>query len=205
MDGENVEAGTNQEAYVYRVLRYLPNLVRDEWVNIGVLVFDENTGERRLRMIEEPGEYARVRRLHPQADESLLRALRNDLEDRPATASELFRGNGEAHAGGNGRADWLKLLGKWDDTLFASLAVVSAEGRVRKRSGRGNRETVCRPRDTRTRLGARGGAGKPGSDPFVLRASAAPGAAVGTVAKRSKDGGIHVSGRSHAYRLRLPA
>ena len=46
----------------YRVLRYTPNPVRDEWVNIGVLVFDPRTGERRLRMIEEPEEYARVRR-----------------------------------------------------------------------------------------------------------------------------------------------
>ncbi len=42
----------------YRVLRYTPNLVRDEWVNIGVLVFDPQTGERRLRMIEEPLEPA---------------------------------------------------------------------------------------------------------------------------------------------------
>jgi Protein of unknown function (DUF3037) len=128
MGAENVASGTNQKAYVYRVLRYLPNLVRDEWVNIGVLVFDENTGERRLRMIEESEEYARIRRLHPQADESLLRALRNDLEDRFVTASELFRGNGEAHAGGNGRADWLRLLGKWDDTLSHALQLSPQKG-----------------------------------------------------------------------------
>ena len=35
---------TAAHAYVYRVLRYTPNLVRDEWVNIGVLVFDEKSG-----------------------------------------------------------------------------------------------------------------------------------------------------------------
>jgi hypothetical protein len=34
----------NERAYVYRVLRYAPNLVRDEWVNIGVLVFDPESG-----------------------------------------------------------------------------------------------------------------------------------------------------------------
>jgi len=125
---ETDELGTNERACAYRVLRYTPNLVRDEWVNIGVLVFDPANGERRLRLIEEPEEYARVRRLHPEADEPLLRALRNDLEDRFATASELFRGNGEAYEGGNGRADWLKLLGKWDDTLSNALQLAPQKG-----------------------------------------------------------------------------
>ncbi len=125
---ETNEARANERACAYRVLRYTPNLVRDEWVNIGVLVFDPASGERRLRLIEEPEEYARVRRLHPAADESLLRALRNDLEDRFATASELFRGNGGAHAEGNGRADWLKLLGKWDDTLSNALQLAPQKG-----------------------------------------------------------------------------
>jgi hypothetical protein len=48
-----------------------------------------------LRLIEEPAEFARVRRLHPQADEELLRALRDDLENRFAGASEFFPGNGQ--------------------------------------------------------------------------------------------------------------
>jgi Protein of unknown function (DUF3037) len=56
------------------VLRCTPNLVRDEWVNIGILLFNSATGERRLRLIEDDEEYRRVRRLHPQADEALLRA-----------------------------------------------------------------------------------------------------------------------------------
>jgi hypothetical protein len=56
------------------VLRYTPNLVRDEWVNIGILLFNSATGERRLRLIEDEEEYRRLRRLHPQADEALLRA-----------------------------------------------------------------------------------------------------------------------------------
>ncbi len=71
-----------ERALVYRVLRYTPNLVRDEWVNIGVLLFHPETGERRLRLIEDQDEYHRVRRLHPEADEALLRALRDDLEAR---------------------------------------------------------------------------------------------------------------------------
>jgi len=81
---ESLSAGTSpgERACAYRILRYTANLVRDEWVNIGVLVFAPKTGERRLRLIEEQDEYNRVRRLHPRADETLLRALRDDLEDR---------------------------------------------------------------------------------------------------------------------------
>jgi len=129
------EARSAERAFTYRVLRYTPNPVRDEWVNIGVLVFDEQTGERRLRMIEEPEEYARVRRLHPRADESLLRLLRNNLEDRLAAsqlpgegAGELAGGNGHAHREGNGRTDWLKLLGKWDQTLSNVLQLAQQKG-----------------------------------------------------------------------------
>jgi len=124
---ETNEARAAEHAYAYRVLRYMPNLVRDEFVNIGVLVFDAESGERRLRMIEEPEEYARVRRLHPRADEGLLRALRNDLEDRFATAGELFRGNGASHEG-DGQADWLKLLEKWDATLSNTLQLAPQRG-----------------------------------------------------------------------------
>jgi len=114
----------------YRVLRYTPNLVRDEWVNIGVLVFDPQSGERRMRLIEEPEEYARVRRLHPRADEELLRALRDDLDNRFSTAAQLFQGNGS----GDGKnsiqasADWLKLLGKWDETLSNALQLAPQKG-----------------------------------------------------------------------------
>ncbi len=123
--------GTADRTLAYRVLRYTPNLVRDEWVNIGVLVFDPQSGERRMRLIEEPEEYARVRRLHPRADEELLRALRDDLENRFATATQLFNGNGATERqGSNGRAsaDWLKLLGKWDETLSNALQMAPQRG-----------------------------------------------------------------------------
>jgi len=132
MNAQTDHTPANERACAYRVLRYTPDLVRDEWVNIGVLVFDPSSGERRLRMIEEPDEYARVRRVHPQADESLLRQLGTDLEDRFARAGELFGGNGGANgntpAGGNSRADWLKLLGKWDETLSNALQLAPQKG-----------------------------------------------------------------------------
>ncbi|MGH8277370.1 MAG: DUF3037 domain-containing protein [Steroidobacteraceae bacterium] len=108
-------AGTPAErACAYRILRYTPNLVRDEWVNIGVLLFDPRTGERRVRLIEQQDEYNRVRRLHPQADEFLLRALRDDLEDRLQSA------------GGNGH--WMQLLAKWDETLSNALQLAPQKG-----------------------------------------------------------------------------
>jgi hypothetical protein len=107
-------------ACVYRILRYTPNLVRDEWVNIGVLLYDPGSGERRLRLIEEQEEYNRVRRLHPQADETLLRALRDDLEDRFQSAS--------TNGSNRGSANWQQLLGKWDDTLSNALQLAPQKG-----------------------------------------------------------------------------
>lgn len=80
-----------QRTLRYRVLRYTPNLVRDEWVNIGVLLEEvpapqgsgSPAGPRRaMRLIEEPSEIARVRRLHPGADETLLRALPAEFDAR---------------------------------------------------------------------------------------------------------------------------
>lgn len=107
-----------ERAFAYRILRYTPNLVRDEWVNIGVLLLSPETGERRLRLIEDPEEFHRVRRLHPQADEALLRRLRDDLEDRFQSVPG---------GAGNGR-DWQALLAKWDDTLSNVLQLAQQKG-----------------------------------------------------------------------------
>jgi hypothetical protein len=117
---ENAGPGSAERVCAYRILRYTPNLVRDEWVNIGVLVFDPQTGERRLRLIEEQDEYNRVRRLHPQADEVLLRALRDDLEDRFQSAT--------ANGGKGNTGNWQKLLAKWDETLSNALQLAPQKG-----------------------------------------------------------------------------
>ena len=109
-----------EKTYVYRVLRYTPNLVRDEWVNIGVLLYDPQTSERRLRLIEEPEEFRRVRRIHPQADEDLLRALRDDLENRFVEYAANSAGYDSGPAGAKPTA-WQQLLHKWDDTLSNAL------------------------------------------------------------------------------------
>jgi Protein of unknown function (DUF3037) len=108
---------STERVCVYVILRYTPNLVRDEWVNIGVLLFDPATGERRLRLIEDQEEFARVRRLHPAADEGLLRGLRDDLEDRLRDARQTAEGG-----------DWKKLLAKWEDTLSNALQLAPQKG-----------------------------------------------------------------------------
>jgi len=77
----------------YRVLRYTPNLIRDEWVNIGVLLEEVSGPRRAVRLIEESSEIARVRRLHPGADEDLLRALPADIDARlrdPEAEARLY-------------------------------------------------------------------------------------------------------------------
>jgi hypothetical protein len=117
---ENNGPGSAERACAYRILRYTPNLVRDEWVNIGVLLFNPRTGERRLRVIEEEEEYRRVRRIHPGADELVLRALRDDLEDR-------FQSAATSGTTGN-TGDWQRLLAKWDDTLSNALQLAPQKG-----------------------------------------------------------------------------
>ncbi len=66
---------SNRSTLTYRVLRYTPNLIRDEWVNVGILLEDPQKQVARARLIEDDAEILRVRRLHPNADDALLRAL----------------------------------------------------------------------------------------------------------------------------------
>ena len=71
----------------YHILRYVPNLLRDEWVNIGVLLVDA-AGRLRVRLLQEEADFARLRRLSPEADLSVLRALETDFEAQAAQPAE---------------------------------------------------------------------------------------------------------------------
>lgn len=79
----------------YLVLRYVPNLVRDEWVNVGVILEDPRKQMARARLIEDDAEILRVRRLHPSADDRLLRefpgAFRTELASTGASPAWIAK------------------------------------------------------------------------------------------------------------------
>ncbi len=68
----------DERACEFYLLRYVPNIVRGEFVNLGVLLYDAQ--EKRLlppRLLEN---FRRVRRLHPWADLDVLAALERQIE-----------------------------------------------------------------------------------------------------------------------------
>ena len=96
----------------YHVVRYQPNLIRDEWINIGVLLFDPATGRVRQRWLDEPADLVRLRRLHPAADEELLLRLPAEFE-RQFAGREL---SAEA------------ILEKFDETLSNAVQLAPRKG-----------------------------------------------------------------------------
>ena len=96
----------------YHVVRYTPNLVRDQWLNIGILLFDPSSGRLLRRLVEEPSEFARVRRLHPGADEGLLRRLSDDFASQSAAAG----------------ADVQAYIGRLEETLSNTVQLSPQKG-----------------------------------------------------------------------------
>ncbi len=75
----------------YRILRYTPNVIRDEWINIGVILEQAPAASlasggaavrRGVRILDDERGFSRLRRLHPSADETLLRNLGPELDAR---------------------------------------------------------------------------------------------------------------------------
>jgi len=116
----------NNSSFVYRVLRYTSDLVRDEWVNIGVIVFDPLTGALRLRLVEEQDEYARVRRLQPAADEDVLRGFRDELEDQFSTY--LRNRRAELDSTPDVGEALRMLIENWNNTLSNGLQLAPQKG-----------------------------------------------------------------------------
>jgi len=100
------------QTYTYQVIRYQPNLIRDEWVNVGVVVFDPASGRVRQRRLEEDADFTRLRRLHPGADEDILRGLLADFDKQWAGAG----------------SDGIAVLEKLDQTLSNALQLSPRKG-----------------------------------------------------------------------------
>ncbi len=118
----------NNGNFAYHVLRYTSDLVRDEWVNIGVIVFDSLTGALRLRLVDQQDEYARIRRLQPAADEDVLRGFRDELEDQFST----YLRNRRAELGRTPVVvvgeELRKLIEDWNNTLSNGLQLAPQKG-----------------------------------------------------------------------------
>ncbi|OLC89920.1 MAG: hypothetical protein DMG35_05235 [Acidobacteria bacterium] len=116
----------NEHGFVYHILRYTSDLIRDEWVNIGVMLYDPLTGALRLRLVEEQDEYARIRRLQPAAHEDTLRGFRDHLEDQFVTFLRNMREDHGplVHAG----EELQRLVDQWNNTLSNGLQLAPQKG-----------------------------------------------------------------------------
>ena len=116
----------NEPTLAFHILRYTSDMVRDEWLNIGVLLFDPLTGDLRLRLVEGQDEFSRIRRLQPRADEDVIRQLRDHLEDRLATYLKNERQE-RATPVEPGEA-LQEILVKWDATLSNGVQLAQQKG-----------------------------------------------------------------------------
>jgi len=77
------------ETYRYQLLRYVPDTIKNEFVNIGVVLLDDRGRSQGARMASEE-DLRRVRCLHPVADLELLRSwqatVERELEGNPPGA-----------------------------------------------------------------------------------------------------------------------
>jgi hypothetical protein len=93
-----------------------------------VLLFDNRSGERRVRLIESEEEYRRVRRMVPRPDEALLRALRDELEihfEVRKAAGSGRESNGEVSLAGPAQ---LVQLSEWEASLSNALQLSPQKG-----------------------------------------------------------------------------
>lgn len=108
--------------FVSHILRYTADPVRDEWLNIGVLLFDPETGSHAARVIDEEREFARLRRLQPMADEEVIRRTREHFEDH---FGGLVR---QARAEAGDAGGFRKLVEKWEGTLSTGVQLSPQRG-----------------------------------------------------------------------------
>jgi len=99
----------------FSLLHYIPNVVSGEFVNVGVILFD-NAGNVHLRFTRD---WRRVRGLDPAADIETLEALESDLN------VQLTRGV----------LDRAALLAKLQDYLTSGIEITPAQGVLAEDAG----------------------------------------------------------------------
>jgi len=109
--------------FVSHILRYTADVIRDEWLNVGVLVCDLSTGNHVARVIENEKEFARVRRLQPHADEDAIRRMREHLDDHFSGLVRQFR----TETPGTPK-DFQKIIEKWEGTLSNGIQLSGQKG-----------------------------------------------------------------------------
>jgi Protein of unknown function (DUF3037) len=106
----------NLQNCAYHVVRYHPNPIRDEWINIGVLLLipgdGASAGRVRQRWLDEPADLVRLRRLHPSVDEDVLLRL-------PAAFERQFGGR---------EMDAEAILERFDGTLSNAVQLAPRKG-----------------------------------------------------------------------------
>jgi hypothetical protein len=75
-------ASQQRRACEFRLIRYVPDAVRNEYVHIGVMLREENSSHTEVRFTRD---WRRVRCLDPDADTGLLEAMETELRRRLAT------------------------------------------------------------------------------------------------------------------------
>lgn len=72
----------------FSLIRYVPDTVKNEFVNIGVLLLEAaDSGVRSAPMLRFTRDWARVRCVDPEADTEMLEALEGELQSRLMTGS----------------------------------------------------------------------------------------------------------------------
>ena len=75
----------------FNIIRYVPNLIRGESLNVGVIVHDAAKRQYRVRIIDLQPEINRVKRLHATVDEATLRDTASLLRASSRITSMICR------------------------------------------------------------------------------------------------------------------
>lgn len=94
----------------FYLLRYVPDAVKNEFVNIGVML--REAGRAETTMVRLTRDWSRVRCVDPDADTALLESLENELATR-------------VREGGTGRVPMMQML---EESLSTSVQITEVRG-----------------------------------------------------------------------------